>query len=145
MAGLANPNTMRMRSLQWNGNIQYQLIKGLDAKISIGLNQLEQNDKQLRYKKNTNPLYIATARSTTNQRIADRLHCIIKPQVHYSFSSIKHIISSLIGSTFQKNESKEVYLRGQGFFSEAQIGNISLAENRIVLRDAEIDYRYAAL
>src|SRR5690625_5035148 len=145
MAGLANPNTMRMQSLQWNGNIQYQLIKGLDAKISIGLNQLKQNDKQLIYKKNTNPLYIATARSTTNQRLADRLHFIIEPQVHYSFSSKKHIISSLIGSTFQKNESKEVYLRGQGFFSEAQIGNISLAENRIVLRDAEIDYRYAAL
>jgi len=145
MAGLANPNTMRIYSLQWNGSIQYQLFKGFDAKINIGLNQLKQNDKQLIYKKNTNPLLIATARSTTNQRLADRLHFIIEPQIQYSFNSRKHTISSLIGSTFQKNKSNEMYLRGQGYFSEAQVGNISLAENRIVLRDTEINYRYAAL
>src|SRR5690625_7104508 len=111
---------MRKQSLQLNRNIQYQLIKGIDEKISIGLNQIKQNDKQLIYKKNTNPLLIATARSTTNQRLADRLHFIIEPQIQYSFNSRKHTISSLIGSTFQKNKSNEMYLRGQGYFSEAQ-------------------------
>src|SRR5699024_9466739 len=72
MAGLANPNTMRMQSLQWNGNIQYQLIKGLDAKISIGLNQLKQNDKKLIYKKKNKPINIIKNYSSTNKTLTNK-------------------------------------------------------------------------
>src|SRR5699024_1640911 len=66
--GLANPNVNRMQSLQWNGNLSYRIVDGLEAKMSMGFNQLEQNDKHLIYKNNANPLQSAIARSTTNQR-----------------------------------------------------------------------------
>src|SRR5690606_37079977 len=68
MMGLANPNINRTQSLQWNGNISYLIINGLQAKINIGFNHLEQNDKHLIYKSNTNPLQSSVMLSTTNQR-----------------------------------------------------------------------------
>src|SRR5699024_4505803 len=54
-------------------------------------------------------------------------------------------INSLIGSTFQKNQDSNLYLRGQGFISESQIENLAFAENNIVINDDVVDYRYAAL
>src|SRR5699024_1404147 len=42
-----------------------------------------------------------------------------------------------------KNTSQS--LRGQGYFSESQVGNIALADERSVLLDDSIEYRYAAL
>src|SRR5699024_6431297 len=133
--GLANPNVNRMQSLQWNGNLSYRIVDGLEAKMNMGFNQLEQNDKHLIYKNNANPLQSAIARSTTNQRLVDRKYLLIEPQLHYTKNSRKHSISSLVGATFQKNESSEKYLRGQGYSSESQIGNIALAQDRSVLID----------
>src|SRR5699024_6978681 len=145
MPGLADPNTNRMQTLQWNGSISYTLLKRLDAKINIGLNKLQNNDKQLVLKKNLNPLYATSARSTTNQRLTNRYHFIIEPQLHYNLNFQKHTVSSLVGITFQKNEASEKYLRGQGYFSESQTGNIALAEDRDIIIDEIIEYRYAAL
>src|SRR5699024_4901055 len=56
MAGLANPNINRMQSLQWNGNISYKLLKGLSAKLNMGINKLSQRDKLIAFKKNITPL-----------------------------------------------------------------------------------------
>src|SRR5699024_2534501 len=84
-------------------------------------------------------------RSTTNQQLNERRHFIVEPQIHYSLIFDKHKISSFIGATFQKSENSEKYLRGQGYFSESQVGNITLAEETSVLRDDIFDYRYAAL
>ena len=145
IAGLANPNIMRMQSLQWNGSLTYALLKRLDAKVNMGINQLNHNSKQIEYKKNINPIYFANARSTTNQQLASRDHFIIEPQVHYRVNLNKHKISSLIGSTFQKNKNTTQSLRGQGYFSESQVGNIALADERSVLLDESIEYRYVAL
>src|SRR5699024_2092017 len=112
MAGLENPNTNKMQSLQWNGNINYRLVKGLNAKVNLGINQINQDDKQLVYKKNSNPLYVNTAHSNTSQRLISREHFIIEPQLHYDISFDKHTISSLIGTTFQKNKNSDKYLTG---------------------------------
>src|SRR5690606_14749922 len=57
----------------------------------------------------------------------------------------KHSISSFLGTTFQKNESKEVYLRGQGYYSKSQVGNTALAAEKNILADNEIHYNYTAL
>src|SRR5699024_4727361 len=57
----------------------------------------------------------------------------------------KHTISSLIGTTFQKNKNSDKYLTGQGYFSESQVGNIALADVKNMLFDNFTEYRYAAL
>ena len=145
LRGLANPNINRMQSLQWNGNISYNILRGLTAKINIGFNHLKQNDKHLVYKKNINPLQASIAHPTTNQRLRNREHILIEPQIHYNLKYDKHIVSGLLGSTFQKNENSEKYLRGEGYLSESQVGNIALAERQSILIDEFIEYRYAAL
>src|SRR5699024_7890062 len=58
---------------------------------------------------------------------------------------VKHQINSLIGGTFQKNSKYDDEYRGQGYFSNSQVGSISLAENQFIIRDNLIKYRYAAL
>lgn len=145
MAGLGNPNVNRIESLQWNGNISHKFFEGLYVKLNIGLNQLKLDDKHLVYKKNMNPLQSATSLSTTDRQLTNRQHLIVEPQIHYDLKFRKHKINSLIGTTFQKNESEEIYLRGRGYFSESQVGSISLAEEKNVLSDNEVHYKYTAL
>lgn len=144
MAGMADPNIMRMQSIQWNGSISYKLLKGLSAKLNIGLNKIWVDDKHLVFKKNINPIY-TTAFSTTTQRLTNREHFLAEPQLSYKVSFRNHTLNSIIGSTFQKNNSKDTHLKGQGYFSESQVGNIALAENKNVLKNELIEYRYAAL
>ncbi|HLS10865.1 MAG TPA: SusC/RagA family TonB-linked outer membrane protein [Flavobacteriaceae bacterium] len=145
ITGLANPNTNRIQSLQWNGSISYNFFKDLHARVNLGFNQIEYDDKQLTYKKNSNPLYMSSARSITNQRLINRSHLLVEPQLKYSLDFKNHRISSLIGTTFQKNENFNKYLRGQGYFSESQVGNIALAQEKNISMDNAIKYRYAAL
>lgn len=145
MAGLGNPNVIKMQSLHWNGNLCYEMLKGLEVKLNLGINQTKFDDKELYYLKNFNPIYLSYAKSLTNNRLVDRNHFIIEPQVDYSINFDNHKIKGLVGSTFQKNKNSEKYLRGQGYFSESQVGNIALAQNGDILLDAIIDYRYAAL
>src|SRR5690625_3602066 len=135
ITGLANPNTNRIQSLQWNGSISYNFFKDLHARVNLGFNQIEYDDKQLTYKKNSNPLYMSSARSITNQRLINRSHLLVEPQLKYSLDFKNHRISSLIGTTFQKNENFNKYLRGQGYFSESQVANIALAQEKNISMD----------
>src|SRR5699024_7083937 len=84
-------------------------------------------------------------RTTHNRRESARKHIIVEPQIHYSITTVKHQINSLIGGTFQKNSKYDDEYRGQGYFSNSQVGSISLAENQFIIRDNLIKYRYAAL
>src|SRR5699024_1398109 len=146
MAGLANPNTNRMKTLQWNGNITYKLVEGLYLKLNMGFNNLEQSDKQISYIKNFNPVFPASVRrNTNNMQLYSVSNVVVEPHVHYSNTFKKHDISSLIGYTFQNNGSENVVLRGQGYFSDSQVGNIGLAEEKNILRNERVEYRYAAL
>lgn len=146
LSGMNNPNTLRMQSLQWNGNISYRFLRGLEAKVNLGINDLELKDKQINFARNFNPIYSPSVRITTlNQRTSTRKSFIIEPQLHHSISFNKHSLRSFIGSTFQKSDNHELSLRAQGFFSESQAGNASLAETKNILSDDLIEYRYAAL
>ena len=143
--GLSNPNIMRLSNWQWNGQLQYRVLKGLEAQVNLGFNHLDQNDQEWFYKKNINPLHLSSAQSMSNNRINSRKNIIVEPQLNYTINFRKHGINSLIGSSFQKSTNAEKYLRGTGYYSESQVGNIALAEINSVLLDAIIDYRYAAL
>src|SRR5699024_263925 len=104
LAGLNNPNTFRMSSLQWNGNFEYQIVAGLKAKFNLGLNNLNQDDEQIKYKKKFNPLITPIIRRTTHiRRETARKNIILEPQLHYSLKLENHQIHSLIGGTLQKN------------------------------------------
>src|SRR5699024_1306216 len=103
ITGLANPNVNRMQSLQWNGNLSYRIVDGLVVKMNMGVNKLNQGEKQLVYKKNSNPLFMSSTNSTTSQILVERQYIVVEPQIHYEINFNKHRINSLIGSTFQKN------------------------------------------
>lgn len=145
MAGLANPNVIRMQTLQWNGNLGYEIFKGLDVKVNLGINQTKFDDKELSFLENYNPIYLSFAKSLTNNRLVKKNHFTVEPQVDYSVIWGNHKIKSLVGSTFQKNENSEKYLRGEGYFSESQVGNLLLAEEVSVWADNISEYHYAAL
>ncbi|RXJ45389.1 SusC/RagA family TonB-linked outer membrane protein [Gelidibacter gilvus] len=145
ITGLVNPNVNRILSFHWNGQIRYNLFKDLYVGVNLGFNHAENDDKQLLYKKSSNPLYMSSSRSTTNQRLVNRRNLSIEPLVKYSLNFKKHKISSLIGTTFQKNKNTNKHLRGVDYFSESQVGNIALAREKNISTHNLIKYHYAAL
>src|SRR5699024_573493 len=146
MAGLANPNTNRMQSLRWNGSVNYELLKNLKARISLGISDLSQKDKQINYKNNFNPSSSAAVRrTTTNYQANSKNEFIVEPQINYTIINKKHKIKSFVGSTFVKHTNYNMNMRGQGYFLDSQAEDLSQSNENIILLDGNLEYRYAAL
>jgi len=145
IAGLSNPNTMRLQTFQWNGNIKYHIYKNLNAKINVGLNQQQFKDNLVNKEESIDPIRRGLIKPHTRRKLSNRKSFIIEPQLHYSLLYNNHRLSSLIGSTLQKNEISDLSLRSEEYFSETQLGNLALGIDKSINFDEELKYRYAGI
>lgn len=145
LAGILNPNIIRMKTFQWNGGLSYELLDDLYLKVNIGINDLNIKNKQIRFKRNLNPLNQATGRSSTNVRNIERKHILVEPQINYIFKRDGHKVEALLGGTFQENEETELHVDALGYASESQVGNLALANEVNIITDRLTEYRYTAI
>ena len=70
---------------------------------------------------------------------------IVEPQLIYTTKLSDLKIDALIGGTFQESKNTREGFQGEGYVSEALIGNLSAAENIINPVNVNTQYRYNAI
>jgi len=133
------------KSLNTNLNISYELLSSLYIKFNGGINH--QVFEELALNPNTiyNPSYgITTASSRATKGTSQQFSYLLEPQLNYKHRFNYHEVDVLIGGTFQQNKSSALGLFSYGFESNALITNLEAAQNIMVTRDDQVNYKYAA-
>ena len=129
-----------------NASINYNIHKGLYVTTSLGYT--ESNQKELRTIPSTtlNPAFgLGSEISSAIHNNAGRTSWIIEPQLHGKFHLGETKIESLVGFTFQEQQSQRFSLFANGFTNNNFIENIAAASNLFVLGDSQTQYRYHAI
>ncbi|WP_268225150.1 SusC/RagA family TonB-linked outer membrane protein [Sinomicrobium oceani] len=128
-----------------NLGLSYQLFQGLLFKANMGYTNLSRDYKALFSKNEYRPEIRDSQNHSSRERHATRKSWIIEPQLAYNTPIGEGTLDGLIGITFQQNDSKNLIVTGEGFVSEALIGDLSAAESVNVINNQVIQYKYNAL
>ncbi|SHM83856.1 SusC/RagA family TonB-linked outer membrane protein [Chitinophaga sp. CF418] len=147
----ANPaTTMRQpykgitSNLLANNTLSYEILSGLQLKLSMGINRLSADETK------QSPITILRPELPEKTRRAQYLtksinSWIIEPQLTYAKMTNVGAFDVLIGGTIQQIKTDILQQTGSGFSSDAQLENIAAAPNlKVDLRVASL-YKYNAL
>jgi len=127
-----------------NGNLvlNYELIKGLTMRTSLGYNTLNSTEYYGNPKSAQNPANtpIASARFGNNNFST----WIAEPQIEYKNTTRNSVYSVLIGGTFQTNNNIKQELDGSGYINDNLIGSVSGAPTKSS-SDSYNEYKYTAV
>lgn len=131
----------RFKNLFSNLELKYSLIRGLNAKISLGYNLLQANELSAEPSTSIDP----NSGNLPSANFANRtqLSWIIEPQLEYTKSTKVGTFSSLLGATWQENKSEGVFVQAFNYSSDIALGSVSGAG---VVRTSNnfAQYRYSA-
>lgn len=145
LAALNQTFITKSRDLVSNAVLSYRFLPQLEIKSSFGYTDLKNDEKRFVPSTIYNPsfgLTSASSRLYTNNTA--RQSYIIEPQLNYKQDFGKHRIDALIGATAQSLVTTRLYQLGGGFSSNALIGDLASAAQRLVFTSDEIIYRYQA-
>jgi TonB-linked SusC/RagA family outer membrane protein len=143
VAQLGQVSRIQSNNLIVNGTFQYEIIKGLNIKTSLGYTRYAIDQLATLPQDSQNNLYetpLATAYQSDNTSSS----YIIEPQLNYSLSTANGKLSALIGATIQNTISQGDNLTETGINNPALLGNISAAST-ITGFNTYTDYKYASL
>lgn len=149
-AGLSNPlqgyfntSTTQTNNFISNVGLSYEFLPGLQFRTSLGYTSYDSAELRKQPLRSYAPSQFTTSRSF---HLKSNLNSwIIEPQIVFNKSFSKLSIQALIGATFQENNNLIESFQGNGYPTEAMIGNIGAAESIIAARRENIEYKYAAL
>lgn len=132
-------------NLMANAKFNYNITRGLAARVSVGYNSLTVNETSLTPKKAQNPLKadLSGMAQFGNNRFKS---WIIEPQVDYNRSWDQHHLSLLGGGTFQQQINKGYSFTVRGYTSDEFLGTFSgLPANAMLPQSStDIQYKYQA-
>jgi len=134
-----NPYTAKTNFLNSNLIIGYELIKGLQASVSLGYNIAMNNQTRPELIASQNPLRNPTGELNLGDN--RNVNWIIEPQCSYSAQIGKSKVSILLGASSSQNNTEAIYIQGYGYTSDLLINNISAAPT-IYAQDQLGEYRY---
>lgn len=112
-------------------------------KSSLGYTHYNSRELRKQPRRSYNPSDAISHRSSHLNSIRDSW--IIEPQLNYNYTFKKLNLNAIIGATFQENNDLLERFQGDGYASEALIGNIGAAENITNALRENTAYRYAAI
>ncbi|SHG40141.1 TonB-linked outer membrane protein, SusC/RagA family [Salegentibacter echinorum] len=145
LTGFHNHSETRINNFNSNLVVSYELAEGFRIKSNFGYTNLNGDELVKRPKRSYNPASSQSLTNRSNHRINRRNSWIIEPQIIYNNKIGKGNLDALLGGTFQQSENNELGLQGEGYVSEALIGNLSAAENILSPLNQNFDYRYNAI
>jgi len=126
-----------------NALLSYSIVKGLEAKVSLGYTNLQSNETQTSPIAAVNPAFNPTGGSAfTNNNVHS---WIAEPQISYMTVFGLNKISALVGATFNEQVSSGQIIRGSGYTSDNFLNDLQAAPTITVLSQTAADYKYNAL
>jgi TonB-linked SusC/RagA family outer membrane protein len=142
-AGYFNNTNTQTNNFISNLGLSYELLAGLKFKTSLGYTNYDVRELRKQPIRSYNPSSSITHKST--HMSSRRNSWIIEPQLNYITSFGKLNLDAIVGATFQENKDILERFQGDGYASEALIGNIGAAESITNARRENTTYRYAAI
>jgi len=134
------------KTLNISLNLGYELLPSIYIKFNGGINNVVFDELGIRPNTIYNPAFgITPANSSATKGTNQKISYLLEPQLNYKHKFEDHEIDALIGGTFQQNQSSISGLFSYGFESNALITNLAAANNIMVTRDEEVEYKYAAI
>lgn len=133
-------------NLVLNLDLNYELAKNLYLKLNTGYNRNNNEQKKLTPYTIHNPEKNYTSeQSKAENTFRENKSYILEPQINYLTKIDKLSINTLLGMTYQENETSALHISGTGFQSEEFISNIAAAKTRGISQSANLQYKYAAI
>ncbi|WP_177765135.1 SusC/RagA family TonB-linked outer membrane protein [Flavobacterium sp. I3-2] len=139
--------TYESQSNDFSANVVlgYALIKNLNVSLNAGL----QTTNNVEFKKvpttTMNPALGFTSKdSSVSRTLFSRDGWIMEPKLNYSLVTNTGVWNFLLGTTFEERKQDILGLRGNGFLSNDMLDNLQSATSQLILKDADLMYRYQA-
>ncbi|WP_203296549.1 SusC/RagA family TonB-linked outer membrane protein [Luteirhabdus pelagi] len=133
-------------SLISNLSLEYKFFKGFKGVASLGYTQSDLTELRTVPSTILDPAFgLGSEVSSAIHNTGSRNSWIVEPQLHYSFSLGKTEFKTLIGSTFQEQNSERLSQYASDFTTNALIENLAAASNLFLLANTDTQYRYHAL
>jgi len=146
LAAILNRNSSdKGKNLIANLGLSYQILPVLTFKANMGYSNLTRDYKALFSKDQYSPEIRESRNHSSQERRANRNSWIIEPQLIYGTQIGEGTLDALVGLTFQQNDTKNLMVSGEGYVSEALIGDLSAAANVNVYDNRIERYRYSAI
>lgn len=150
--GLDNPltgfyNTSLTQSQNLNSNlvISYEILKDFTIKSNFGYTSFNSDELVKRPLRSYSPSSQSSQVNRSNHLFSKRNSWIIEPQLNYKKTLGKGNLDIIVGTTFQQSKYEILSIQGEGYVSEALIGNLSAAEIINSSSNQNTDYRYNAI
>lgn len=128
-----------------NATESYQLLSGLEAKVSFGYNYQQGNRIGLSMPEEYAPEYQASFVRDAQFHIGSVKSWQVEPQLNYQKYIFGGQLNVLGGGTFTEKTMLEQLARGLGFSSNAAMYDLSAATSWRASTDGAYTYRYQAL
>jgi TonB-linked SusC/RagA family outer membrane protein len=142
LASLNTIYTGNYRNLISNAEIGYQLMAGLEAKVNLGYNSLQGNEKSAQPSTSIDPNTSNLPSANFSNRT--QTSWIIEPQLEYQKFIAGGKLTALLGSTWQKNQTEGITAFGNNYNNDALLGSVSGAGSVITTNNLQ-EYRYTAI
>ncbi|MDQ0107500.1 TonB-linked SusC/RagA family outer membrane protein [Chitinophaga terrae (ex Kim and Jung 2007)] len=134
----------RTNNLLSNAVFSYSILKGLELKTSLGYTDMQVQEITTYPISSFDPAFNVTTGSSSfaNNNITT---WIAEPQISYRAKIGKGEISLLLGSSFQRTDSRGQILNASGISDDALLESLKAASDISVQSESNIQYKYFAL
>lgn len=139
-ASLLKPTKLHNYNFNAAFNISYKLLEGLTISANIGYNRNNTNENSIEPGVAQNPAYLSR-QSNFSDITFQTIN--VEPQINYSKTIGKGILSAILGATYKKNNNSSRYVTGYGYSNDNFLGSINGASSVLANDDATL-YRYNA-
>ncbi|MBP2284814.1 TonB-linked SusC/RagA family outer membrane protein [Flavobacterium sp. CG_23.5] len=135
----------RIKDLNANTVLSYQILKNLEAKSSLGYSDLKNTESRTQPHTMYNPAYgLGSEFSGLSVSQTDRSNWIFEPQFNWNTTLGKGKIEALVGSTFQQQKTNRLFMNGFGYSSNSLINDLASASIKTIDLSEETVYKYQA-
>jgi TonB-linked SusC/RagA family outer membrane protein len=145
LAALLSEFDSRIKDLNANAVLTYQIFKNLQLKSSLGYSDLNSDERRTQPHTMYNPAYgVGSEISALSTNQTSRNSWIIEPQLNWSKEIGKGKLEALLGGTFQQQRTNRLFLNGFGFSSNSLIHDLTSASIKTIDLSDETIYKYQA-
>jgi len=147
MAALEEKYGAVSNTLITNAVVSYKVLENLELKSSMGFTSYRLDAQRAMPSSARNPQYGLTPQNysylMTNG--SKRESWIVEPQLNWNKQWDQFSLDVLLGTTFQRETTEQLALRGRGFPNNELIFNMAAADNLDILSNVDNVYKYNAV